>query len=79
MPRPDTATVRSVITGAGMLTDKRATKANLARVLDVHRSQVTRWCKGEVGALKDSRPLMRRLAWLAEARELVRASIDAWW
>lgn len=67
--------IAEAIIGAALVTDSKPTKANLARVVGVHRCQVVRWTQGTTKPNCHSRRILKRLAWLTKARNTVREQV----
>lgn len=65
----------NAILGAALISDSKPTKANLARVIGVHRCQVVRWLQGTTKPSRHSRRMLKRLAWLARTRNTVREQV----
>jgi transcriptional regulator with XRE-family HTH domain len=68
--------VADAVIGAAILTGSKPTKANLARVIGVHRSQVLRWERGETVPTDCHQIMMGRLIWLKNSRDATAVTIE---
>lgn len=74
-PQPAAAMIADAIAGAAIITGKRATRANLARVVGVNRCQIPRWSEGTTTPKRKNRRILKRLVMLARLVEQTRADI----